>query len=191
MGSRRATGLAKASTEWTETEPSLSNGDNFDAFVCDNHTELLNFFRGRVAKSQDAADLAQESWTRLMRYRHVQSPTSLRHLLFCIARNLLNTHWRWSRLHQIEQPTDFSELDVASEAPDPERQLQARRQLEQLEAAVADLPPKCRTVFLLSRVEGLSNRQVAERCGISVKMVEKHLARAIVRCRARVGDCES
>jgi RNA polymerase sigma-70 factor (ECF subfamily) len=143
-----------------------------------------------VTQSQDAADLAQESWSRLMRYRQGQSPASLRSLLFTIARNVLKNHWRWSSLHQIEQATDFTGLDVASEVPDVERQWQARRHLEALEATVAGMPDKRRTVFLLSRIEGLSNAQVAERCGISVKMVEKHLAKAIVQCRAQVGDFE-
>ncbi|TAL93712.1 MAG: RNA polymerase sigma factor, partial [Rhodanobacter sp.] len=50
------------------------------------------------------------------------------------------------------------------------------------------MPDKRRTVFLLSRVEGLSNAQVAQRCGVSVKMVEKHLAKAIIQCRLEVGD---
>src|SRR3546814_10578336 len=83
---------------------------------------------------------------------------------------------------------DFSSVEVASELPGLERQWQARRSLQTLEAAVEQLPDKCRTVFLLSRIEGLSNAEVAQRCGISVKMVEKHLAKAILKCRAQVGD---
>src|SRR3546814_16564389 len=90
-------------------------------------------------------------------------------------------HWRWNGLHQIEQPTDFSSVDVASELPGLEQQWQARRSLQTLEAAVEQLPDKCRTVFLLSRIEGLSNAEVAQRCGISVKMVEKHQAQAILK----------
>jgi len=94
-------------------------------------------------------------------------------------------------LRRSEQSTDFSELDVTSDAPGPDRHLLARRDLEALEAAITALPPKCRTVFLLSRIEGLSNAEVAKRCGISVKMVEKHLAKAIVACRARVGNFDT
>ena len=123
-----------------------------------------------------------------MRYRKDQSAASLRSLLFTIARNVLKNHWRWSSLRQLEQSTDFTELDAVSEMPGVERQWQAQRYLEALEAIVAGMPDKRRTVFLLSRVEGLSNAQVAQRCGISVKMVEKHLTKAIVQCRAQVGD---
>lgn len=180
--------MSKSCTDWVEAEPLPSSDANVDAFVRENQAELLNFFRHRLAQSQDAADLAQESWSRLMRYRQDQPPASLRSLLFTIARNVLKNHWRWSSLHQLEQATDFTELDVASEVPGVERQWQARRYLQALEVTVAGMPDKRRTVFLLSRVEGLSNAEVAQRCGISVKMVEKHLAKAIVQCRVEVGD---
>jgi len=179
--------VSKPSAEWRGAETPSYDID-VDAFAREHQAELLHFFRGRVVHAQDAADLAQESWSRLMRYRRGQTVESLRKLLFAIARNVLNNHWRWHALHQIEEPTDFAEVDMASAAPGLERQWQAQRQLEALEATVAALPAKCRTVFLLSRVEGLSNAQVAQRCGISVKMVEKHLAKAIVQCRAQVGD---
>ena len=186
-GERTTAGVASVS-KWGEAEPLPSGDADVDAFVRENHADLLSFFRRRLAQSQDAADLAQESWSRLMRYRQGQSPASLRSLLFTIARNVLKNHWRWSSLHQLEQSTDFSELDVVSESPGVERQWQAQRCLDALEATVAGMPDKRRTVFLLSRVEGLSNAEVAQRCGISVKMVEKHLAKAIVQCRAQVGD---
>ncbi|TAL90499.1 MAG: RNA polymerase sigma factor [Rhodanobacter sp.] len=184
----RVASVSRSCTDWVEAEPLPSSDANVDAFVRENQAELLNFFRHRLAQSQDAADLAQESWSRLMRYRQDQPPASLRSLLFTIARNVLKNHWRWSSLRQLEQSTDFTELDVASEVPGVERQWQAQRYLEALEAIVAGMPDKRRTVFLLSRVEGLSNAQVAQRCGVSVKMVEKHLAKAIIQCRLEVGD---
>ena len=182
--------MSKPLTECVKAETLPSGDAGVDAFVREHQTELLNFFRGRVMRPQDAADLAQESWSRLMHYRF-ETVASSRGLLFTIARNVLKNHWRWSALRQIEQSTDFAELEVSSEAPGPDRHLQATLDLEALEAAVAALPPKCRTVFLLSRVEGLSNAEVAGRCGVSVKMVEKHLTKAILACRARVGDFDT
>jgi RNA polymerase sigma-70 factor (ECF subfamily) len=183
-------GVLEPSAECVKVEPLPSNDASVDDFVREHQAELLNFFRGRVARSQDAADLAQESWSRMMHYR-LETVASSRGLLFTIARNVLKNHWRWSALRQIEQSTDFAELEVSSDAPGPDRHLQASLDLEALEAAVIALPPKCRTVFLLSRIEGLSNAEVAQRCGISVKMVEKHLAKAIVACRARVGNFDT
>lgn len=102
--------MSKFLSEQVEAEAS-SPGD-VDAFVREHQTELLNFFRGRVVRSEDAADLAQEAWTRLMRYRHDQPAQSRRSLLFTIARNVLNNHWRWSAQRQIEQPADFGQMEV-------------------------------------------------------------------------------
>jgi len=189
-GSGWMASVSKPSAEYVKAEPLSSRDGNVDAFVREHQAELLNFFRGRVTRPQDAADLAQESWSRLMHYR-LDTIASSRGLLFTIARNVLKNHWRWSALRQIEQSTDFTELEVSSDAPGPDRHLQAALDLEALEAAVVALPPKCRTVFLLSRIEGLSNAEVAQRCGISVKMVEKHLAKAIVACRVQVGDFDT
>lgn len=180
--------VSKVSTNRLEVGSAPSRDADANVFVREHQAELLSFFRRRLAQSQDAADLAQESWSRLLRYRQDQSPGALRSLLFTIARNVLKNHWRWSSLHQLEQPTDFTERDVVSDGPGVERQWQARRYLQAVEAIVANMPDKRRTVFLLSRVEGLSNAEVAQRCGISVKMVEKHLAHAISECRAGVGE---
>ena len=178
--------MSKPSTEFAEAETLPSCDANVDAFVREHQAELLSFFRRRVIRPQDADDLAQESWSRLMHYQ-LETVASSRGLLFTIARNVLKNHWRWSALRQIERSTDFAELDVPSDAPGPDRHLLAGRDLEALEAAVVALPSKCSAVLLISRIEGLSNAEVAQRCGISVKMVEKHLAKAIIACRARVG----
>ncbi|MBN8712535.1 MAG: RNA polymerase sigma factor [Xanthomonadales bacterium] len=180
--------MSKSWTNRLEVELAPSRDADVNAFVRENQAELLNFFRHRLTQSQDAADLAQESWSRLMRYRQDQPPSALRSLLFTIAHNVLKNHWRWRSLHQLEQPTDFTEQDVVSGAPGVERQWQMQRYLKAVETIVAGMPDKRRTVFLLSRIEELSNAEVAQRCGISVKMVEKHLAKAIAECRTRVGE---
>jgi RNA polymerase sigma-70 factor (ECF subfamily) len=190
VGQQTGGGVLKPSAECMKAETLPSSDGSVDTFVREHQTELLNFFRGRVTRPQDAADLAQESWSRMMHYR-LDTVASSRGLLFTIARNVLKNHWRWSTLRQIEQSTDFTELEVSSEAPGPERHLQAQLDLKALEAAVIALPPKCRMVFLLSRIEGLSNAEVAQRCGVSVKMVEKHLAKAVLACRAQVGDFDT
>ena len=53
--------------------------------------------------------------------------------------------------------------------------------------AILQLPDKCREVYLLSRDEGLTNRQIAERLGISVKTVEAQMSIALKRLRSTIG----
>src|SRR5690348_5629080 len=139
VGQQVGHGVLKPSAECGRAETLPSSDANVDAFVREYQAELLNFFRGRVTRPQDAADLAQESWSWMMHYR-LDAVASSRGLLFTIARNVLKNHWRWSALRQIEQSTDFFEQDVTSDAPGPDRYLLARHDLEALEAAIGALP---------------------------------------------------
>jgi RNA polymerase sigma-70 factor (ECF subfamily) len=50
-------------------------------------------------------------------------------------------------------------------------------------AAILALPPRCRAVYLMNRMDGLSYSEIARRCGISAKAVEKHMSRALRELR--------
>ena len=60
----------------------------------------------------------------------------------------------------------------------------ARQRLRAFAETIAALPPRCREAFVLSRFEGLANGEIAGRLGISRNMVEKHVMRALLACRA-------
>jgi RNA polymerase sigma factor (sigma-70 family) len=92
--------------------------------------------------------------------------------------------------HRLERClfSDNGEVDLADAVDGlavPERQLIARQELRRLALAIDELPPRCREVFLLSRFESMANGEIAIRLGISRNMVEKHLIKALLHCRAR------
>jgi RNA polymerase sigma-70 factor (ECF subfamily) len=68
-----------------------------------------------------------------------------------------------------------------------ERELSAEQDLALLYDVIEGLPPKCRQVFLLSRVKLMTYPEIAKHCGISVKMVEKHISHALAVCTREVG----
>lgn len=150
------------------------------------HGSLISFLRNRVRTPEDAADVAQEAYIRLIQYegsREVHSPSSL---LFRIAINLAND---LGRAEQVRRVTDRCALDEAEVEPDritPERTMSAEQELESLLAVIEHLPPKCQQVFLLSRVQCMTYAQIAKHCGISVKMVEKHISHALAACMKSV-----
>jgi RNA polymerase sigma-70 factor (ECF subfamily) len=74
---------------------------------------------------------------------------------------------------------DFEELGLASLEPSPEHTVNSQDELRELENTLQELPPLCRQAFLLRRVDGLSQKEVAEKLGISVKTVEKYMARSV------------
>src|SRR3546814_10782042 len=81
-----------------------------------------------------------------------------------------------------------SDLELPDPAPPPDLAIQQAQQQAWLRQAMLSLPPRCRQVFVLVRIDGLSQGEVARRCGISVKTVEKHLA---VRSEEHTSELQS
>jgi RNA polymerase sigma factor (sigma-70 family) len=151
------------------------------------HDSLIHFLRQRLRTPEDANDVAQEAYIRMMQYqnsRAIRSPSSM---LFRIAINVANDLGRAEQVRHAQDRCSVDDLELASDTPSPEREISARQELELLRAAIDELPPKCRQVFLLSRVKRLTYPQIAAHCGISVKMVEKHISRALGICMKKVG----
>ncbi len=152
------------------------------------HGSLLSFLRQRLRISDDAPDVAQEAYIRMMQYegsREVQSPSSL---LFRIAINVANDLGRSEQVRHVSDQCDIDELEMDSGRATPEREVAAAQDLNLLYQTIEQLPPKCRQAFLLSRVHGMTYPQIAQHCGISVKMVEKHISHALAICIAKVGQ---
>jgi RNA polymerase sigma-70 factor (ECF subfamily) len=152
-----------------------------------HHDSLIRFLRQRLRIKEDAADVAQETYIRMMKYEgssEIQSPSSV---LFRIAVNVANDLGRSERARHVADQTPIDELEVACDTPPVERQIAAEQDLTLLYQAIEDLPPKCRHVFLLSRVQQMTYPEIAAYCNISVKMVEKHISHALAICMKKVG----
>jgi RNA polymerase sigma-70 factor (ECF subfamily) len=160
----------------------------FESFLREQYRALVQFLRRRTASEQDAEDAAQESMTRLLRYTGTEPASSWKPLLYRIATNVAHDQRRAATSHCDDKHVLLEEHELVTDAPTPEEQALRDQQIARLGSAILELPPKCQRVYLLKRVHGLSRAQIARRCGISVKMVEKHLATALVQLRRKVGD---
>ena len=152
------------------------------------HDSLIQFLRQRLRVPDDALDVAQETYIRLMQYqdsRSIRSPSSM---LFRIAINVANDLGRAELARGVQSQCSVDDIDIASDEPSAERQLTARQDLALLYEAIEHLPPKCRQVFLLSRVRRMTYGQIARHCGISQKMVEKHVSHALAVCMQKVSE---
>lgn len=151
------------------------------------HDSLIRFLRQRLRVKEDAADIAQEAYIRMMQYEgseKIQSPSSM---LFRIAINVANDLGRSEQARRVSDQLSIDGLELASHEPSADREIAARQDLDILYGTIEQLPPKCRQVFLLSRVERMTYPQIAVHCGISVKMVEKHISHALAICMKKVG----
>ena len=148
---------------------------------------LYGFLLYRLGNRDDAQDLAQEAYLRLLRVektRFIQSPESY---LFRIASNLANEF----AMQQRRAPA-MVELDTVAETGDIgsddrfERTLEYRAFIRRLKTVLDDLPPAYRAAFLLSKRDGLSRQEIAAELGLSIHTVKKYLARAAAHCRANM-----
>ena len=144
------------------------------------HVRLVGFLAKKLGGDRtQAGDLAQETYTRIAAYKGALTRENSRGFLFQVARNLLIDHYR-SR-QQIPLGSTDSLAALAAPAADPAQLVLAESELRQLKAIILTLPPRCQQVFILHRFEQLSYAQIAERCGVSVSMVEKQMTKAMRR----------
>lgn len=161
----------------------------FEAAFREHHASLVHYLRRHVGNDADARDIAQDTYLRVLRYRENQDLSSLKALVFRIATNLLGMRARTARAQRwVAHETLEEASDLPANQPSPEQRLFAEQQLNRLLAVIQRLPTRCRQVFVLSRFQDMSYPEIAARCGISVKMVEKHIAHGLAACRAEVGD---
>lgn len=140
---------------------------------------------------EDSDDLIQEAYCRLAGVEHFEAIARPDGFFFQIVRNLLLTRLKRASLVRIETISELDDLALADGAPSPERVVGARRDLERVNRRIEALPERCREIFKLRRVEGLSQREIAERLGISENVVEHDISKAlrlVVRALRDEGD---
>lgn len=128
----------------------------------------------------DIDDLVQEVFARIWA-ADVPAIVNGRAYLYATLRHLLTEHARHNRVVSIELLGEIEALNLISDEPGPDRYVGARQELAQVRAIVAQLPPQCRRVFELRKLQGLSHLEIAKRMGISQKTVINHLTRALAR----------
>ena len=148
------------------------------------YTPILHFLRKRTDNASDAADMTQDVFTQWLGYQDRAKVEQPRAFLFQMARNLLRDHWRRQQVrHSVNSvPIDSESESLSDERDDPMAAAHRLQRLEQLKTVLAQLSPRRREALMLHRFEGLSQAQIAERMGISVSMVEKHIAFALLHC---------
>jgi RNA polymerase sigma factor (sigma-70 family) len=154
-----------------------SGEHNWSVPHMDELTERLRrFVRAKVENRQDAEDVIQEAYLRVLRYSAEHVVENQERLLFSAARNLAVDSRR--RRKAREKTAAESAVVAATDWPSADEVVDAKQRLDHVEAAIASLPARCREVFLMHRIDGLSYSRIAVHSGISVSAVEKHIARA-------------
>lgn len=146
--------------------------------------ELRAYLRGRFPSLIDVDDLVQETYARMLRARDDGRASLSRAYLFVVARNVALDQIRRKRTVSVEPLGEIERLSVVEEGPDAAEVLSHEQELQLLADAMQALPPRCREVLTLRRIEGLSHREISARLGIAEGTVNAQLAIGLMRCRA-------
>jgi RNA polymerase sigma-70 factor (ECF subfamily) len=154
----------------------------------EHNRPLVGYLTARLRSEQEAKEVAQEAYVRMLKLQEPGDPGLLRAYLFKTATNLAIDRLRHRKVrHRAEeQPVLFAEVSPAGgDSDDPARQLLAREQAAQLIGYLQELPVKCQQVFGLHRLEGASQRDVAQRLRLSERMVRRYVTYAMLYCHLR------
>jgi RNA polymerase sigma-70 factor (ECF subfamily) len=153
------------------------------ALFREHNRALVGFIRRRVDDPQEAREIAQEAYVRLLQLDRPVAVGYLRWYLFKIARHLTTDRFRQRAARaRIDRLDDGADLELGNPT---EAGALAAEELGRLRAALAELPPKIREALVLHRVEGLSSTAIAARLGLTDRMIRYHLQRGLVYCRLR------
>ncbi len=145
------------------------------------HEEALMRYLGRSwRRRHEIPDLRQEIYIRVYEAAQKSRPSAPKSFLFTTARHLMTDHLRRQRIVAIDTVGDLDALIVpALEENVPEQRTAAHQELRRLAQALEALPPRCREVIWMRRVEDLAQKEVAIRLRITQKTVEKHVMKGM------------
>jgi RNA polymerase sigma-70 factor (ECF subfamily) len=143
----------------------------------------------RIVPSPEIEDIVQETYVRVSQFERVSDIRHPRSFLYRTARNLALDHVKRHESRAVGLPDDEEEPgDVLEAGSDICDQLAAKQEFEIFCAAVQQLPLQCRRVFVLRKVYGYSQKEIARALDIGESTVEKHIAYGIKRCSSFIAE---
>lgn len=149
----------------------------------DHFGAVRTYLARRLGCPEAGREAAQDIFMRLLLHPQAAPIENPRGFLLRSARNLAIDLLRTQSARPVIEPIEDHEDTLVDPVSDPARIAEARQRLRALAEGIGNLPPRCRDVFFLHRFEGLTHKEISGRLDISTKMVEAHLARAMLHLR--------
>lgn len=154
-----------------------------DALYRQHHRWLEGWLRGKLGPSQDhAADLAHDTFVRVLHKQLFASLQAPRPLLATIARGLMIDLFRRQDLERAYLEVLAGQPE--SLVPSPEQQALVIETLLQVDAMLAGLGSRPKQAFLLAQLDGMSYPDIARTLGVSVSSIKKYMVKALSHCLA-------
>jgi RNA polymerase sigma factor (sigma-70 family) len=182
MADKKHCGKAQNHSTQTPQPPS----SEMTRIYMEMRTSLMRFAYRYFKTPQEIEDVVQEAFVKVIEAKQTREVQHPKAYMYQTVKNLA--------LNRIAK-SDYRLTDTIGEGigeagiesvlqgtPTMEEQFESRQRFELFCRAVRQLPIKCQRVYILRRVYGYSQKEIAEQMGISLKTVEAHLTKAIVRC---------
>lgn len=147
-----------------------------------HESALRGYLRRAFPVVTDLDNVVQEAFARVVAAQREGGIGNVRGYLFATARNLALALLRRREIISIEAIAEIERLDISTEEPGVRESVGLKLDLEMLTHALQSLPERCRQVLTLRKIEGLSQREIAARLGISEHTVEAQVAKGMRRC---------
>lgn len=143
------------------------------------HEPALRAWLRRRELAVEIDDVVQETYAVLAGLASVEQIHNPKAYMFQVAHTLVLQRLRRARIVRIDAVEEIERLSIQYDGPSPEQLASYRQELRQVARLIAALPAKCREAFMLRKIEGLSQREIARRMGVSEGTVEKHVAKGV------------
>lgn len=147
----------------------------------EHNDSLLRFLAARLGSRQEAQEIAQDAYVRLLKLDTPDAVSYLRAFLFKTASNLAVDRLR-TRSYR-ERPATWEFFRQLPATGTPEREVGGIEEIRMLHRLLAELPPKCQYAFVMNRMHGLDAVTLARRMNITPTMVRRYITRALLHCR--------
>jgi len=143
-------------------------------------------FASKVVKNKEIAeDIVQDIFTRLWEKKENIKPVNIEGFIFKVLKNQCISYLRNLKiieniklnLNNLTHIEELYRIDFIRD--EPYVLIEKELQLE-TEKVIKKLPVRCKEVFILSRLNGLKNREIAHKLGINIKNVERHITKALM-----------
>lgn len=154
----------------------------FKRFVKFYSTDLLYYVRYLMHSKEEAEEIVSDVFVEAWQNRHkLNEIQNIKAWLLTVAHNKTISHFRKKNtsLHTSVSWDEISEHTLPCNLQTPDEKLISREEMSRLNTIINSLPPRCKQVFVLAKIEKLPYKDIAEVLSISVKTINIHVAKAL------------
>lgn len=166
----------------TYAVPTVEQSQWFAREVHAHDSQLKSYLRGSFPAVRDVEDVVQESYLRVWRACATQRIHSAKAFLFTVARHVALKVVRKNGNAPFVALSDLAALRVLDEGPNAAEAADVQEKIDLLADAVMTLPPRCREIIILHKLQGRPQKEVAGSLGLSERTVERQVRIGVKRC---------